>query len=62
LAEITRIVFQVTKAVSKLEGLPVDWKYKHGVLSTLVSLYLSIQDRNSAATLLKEATEWNMKK
>ncbi|XP_023323895.1 signal recognition particle subunit SRP72 isoform X1 [Eurytemora carolleeae] len=53
---------EVTKAVSKLEGLPVDWKYKHGVLSTLVSLYLSIQDRNSAATLLKEATEWNMKK
>lgn len=61
-AQILLTAGEVGKAVAKLETLPTDWKYRHGVLSTLVSLYLALEDRKAAANLLKGATEWNMNK
>eukprot|EP00088_Acartia_fossae_P008823 TRINITY_DN1423_c0_g1_i10.p1 TRINITY_DN1423_c0_g1~~TRINITY_DN1423_c0_g1_i10.p1 ORF type:complete len:657 (-),score=254.81 TRINITY_DN1423_c0_g1_i10:205-2175(-) len=52
---------EVKSALSHLEGLPDTWKYRHGVLSALVSLYLALDDRPKAAAALKKATEWNLK-
>jgi len=61
-AQILLNAGHVPEAVAKLVTLPDEWRYKHGVLSTLVSLYLALGDRPAAAALLKQAAEWNMKK
>merc|ERR1719187_3231931 len=52
---------EVKAATEKLASLPVDWRNRHGVLSTLVSLHLALDDRPAAANLLKQATQLNMK-
>lgn len=50
---------EVRRTVEILLSLPPDWKYRVGLLSTLVSLHLALDDRAGAATLLKSAVEWN---
>jgi len=52
---------ELEAATAKLSSLPVEWRNRHGVLSTLVSLHLAREDRPAAAKLLKEVTEYNMK-
>ena len=47
------------EAVQLLCQLPDSWKYRVGVLSSLVCLYLARDDRQAAAALLKAAVEWN---
>jgi len=56
-AQILLTAGQVDQALAKLEALPKDWRFRHGVLSSLVSLYLHTDNRNKAAQLLKSATE-----
>jgi len=60
-AQILLNAGEVELAVGKLEGLPDSWRYRHGVLSTLVSLYLALNKRPAAADILKKASEWNLK-
>ena len=50
------------EAVKMLDKLPDSWKYRVGVLSSLVCLYLGRDDRKAAAALLKAAVEWNRSK
>lgn len=50
---------QVEQALTQLTSLPPDWRYRVGVLSTLVCLYLAKEDRPAAASVLKAAVEWN---
>ncbi len=45
----------VTSALKILEALPNDLKFRTGILSTMVSLYLAADQRPLAAKLLKEA-------
>jgi len=49
------------KAIQLLSKLPDSWKYRVGVLSSLVCLYLGRDDRPAVAALLKAAVEWNKK-
>merc|ERR1712083_516297 len=49
------------KAIETLTTIAPDWKYRVGVLSTLVTLYLAKDNRQGAAELLKDAVEWNKK-
>jgi len=60
-AQILLTAGEVEAGLARLESLPDSWKYRHGVLSALVSLYLALEDRPSAASILKKATEWNLK-
>jgi len=60
-AQILLSAGEVEAGLARLESLPEDWKYRHGVLSALVSLYLALDDRPAAANILKKATEWNLK-
>ncbi len=53
---------KVELALKKLESLPADWKFRHGVLSALVTLYLALDNRTAAAELLKQASERNLKR
>ena len=48
---------QVSNAIDILEKLPQNTKFRTGVLSMLVSLYLANDQRAKAATLLKNAME-----
>ena len=50
------------QAVQLLAQLPDSWKYRVGVLSSLVCLYLGRDDRAAAAQLLKAAVEWNRRR
>jgi len=52
---------QVEQATDTLTRIAPDWKYRVGVLSTLVTLYLAKDNRKGAAELLKDAVEWNKK-
>jgi len=52
---------QVDQATTTLAKIDPDWKYRVGVLSTLVTLYLAKDNRKAAAELLKAAVEWNKK-
>eukprot|EP00092_Neocalanus_flemingeri_P002840 GFUD01003038.1.p1 GENE.GFUD01003038.1~~GFUD01003038.1.p1 ORF type:complete len:670 (+),score=255.64 GFUD01003038.1:44-2053(+) len=52
---------QLAEATDTLSQLTPDWKYRVGVLSTLVCLHLAMDDRQAAAELLKAAVEWNKK-
>jgi len=52
---------QVEQATDTLTRIAPDWKYRVGVLSTLVTLYLAKDNRKGAAELLKAAVEWNKK-
>jgi len=52
---------EVEKAIETLTTIAPDWKYRVGVLSTLVTLYLAKDNRQGAAELLKDAVEWNKK-
>ncbi|TRY68710.1 hypothetical protein TCAL_06202 [Tigriopus californicus] len=52
---------QVREAVDLLNQLPKADKYRTGILSTMVTLYLALEDRKSAAQLLKEAVAFNSK-
>ena len=45
-----------------LAKLPDAWKYRVGVLSSLVCLYLGRDNRDAVAGLLKDAVEWNKKR
>jgi len=49
------------RAVALLGTLPPDWKYRVGVLSSLVCLHLGKDDKQAAADLLKSAVDWNKK-
>jgi len=49
------------QAVKLLAKLPDAWKYRVGVLSSLVCLYLGRDNREAVAGLLKNAVEWNKK-
>merc|ERR1719219_2785541 len=49
------------RAVALLGTLPPDWKYRVGVLSSLVCLHLAKADKQAAADLLKSAVDWNKK-
>jgi len=50
------------QAVKLLAKLPDAWKYRVGVLSSLVCLYLGRDNRDAVAGLLKDAVEWNKKR
>merc|ERR1719244_1304180 len=52
---------EVEKAIETLTTIAPDWKYRVGVLSTLVTLYLAKDNRQGAAELLKDAVERNKK-
>jgi len=52
---------EVEEATKILSKLPYEWQYRVGVLSTLVTLHLALDDRKAAAELLKAAVEWNKK-
>jgi len=52
---------EVEEASKILSRLPYEWQYRVGVLSTLVTLHLALDDRKAAAELLKAAVEWNNK-
>jgi len=52
---------RVSQATEALARLVPEWKYRVGLLSTLVSLYLALDNRKAAAELLKSAVEWNKK-
>ena len=58
-AQVLLTAGQRDQAVKLLCQLPDQWKYRVGVLSSLVCLYLARDDRQSAAQLLKSAVEWN---
>ena len=49
------------RAVALLGDLPPDWKFRVGVLSSLVCLHLAKDDKKAAADLLKSAVDWNKK-
>ena len=49
------------RAVALLGKLPPDWKFRVGVLSSLVCLHLAKDDKKAAADLLKSAVDWNKK-
>ena len=51
----------VPKSVEILEQLPSTLKYRTGLLSTMVSLYLAADQRSKAAKLLKEAVSTGQK-
>jgi len=50
---------QLDQAAATLAKLAPEWKYRVGVLSTLVCLHLAMDNRKAAAELLKAAVEWN---
>ena len=50
------------QAIKLLAKLPDAWKYRVGVLSSLVCLYLGRDNRSAVAGLLKDAVEWNKKR
>jgi len=50
---------ELESATSTLGSLPSDWKFRVGVLSSLVTLLLAQDNRAQAAALLKAAVEWN---
>ena len=58
-AHILLAAGQVEQALTQLTSLPPDWRYRVGILSTLVCLYLAKEDRPAAASVLKAAVEWN---
>jgi len=58
-AHILLAAGQVEHALTQLTSLPPDWRYRVGILSTLVCLYLAKEDRPAAASVLKAAVEWN---
>jgi len=60
-AQILLSAGELAAALEKLQSLPTEWRFKHGVLSTMVSLQLALDNRPAAANLLKTATEWNVK-
>jgi len=60
-AQILLNAGEVELALKKLESLPADWTFRHGVLSALVTLYLALDNRTAAAELLKQASERNLK-
>merc|ERR1719411_1683537 len=49
------------RAVALLGNLPPDWKFRVGVLSSLVCLHLAKDDKKPTADLLKSAVDWNKK-
>merc|ERR1712113_820280 len=51
----------VPGAIKILEKLPTSLKYRTGLLSTMVSLYLAADERAKAAKLLKEAVSTSQK-
>jgi len=52
---------EVDEATATLAKLSPEWKFRVGVLSTLVTLYLAKDNKQMAAELLKAAVEWNKK-
>jgi len=52
---------ETDRAVELLGTLPPDWRYRVGILSSLVCLHLVKDDRKAAADLLKSAVDWNKK-
>ena len=60
-AHILLAAGQAGRAVELLGGLPPDWKFRVGVLSSLVCLHLAKDDKKAVAELLKSAVDWNKK-
>merc|ERR1719187_832075 len=54
-AHILLTAGEVSAAGKMLEQLPPEWTFRTGVLSTLVTLYRALEDRESAARMLKSA-------
>lgn len=52
---------EVPNAIKELEKLPKNSKFRTGILSTMVSLYLANDERPKAANLLKEAVSSSKK-
>ncbi|XP_047502652.1 LOW QUALITY PROTEIN: signal recognition particle subunit SRP72-like [Penaeus chinensis] len=44
-----------------LKSLDEKNRYRQGIVSALVSLYLSLEDRDGASTILREAVDWHKK-
>merc|ERR1712013_242242 len=61
--EMAKLRNEMEEAAQTAEGIlnQTIWKYRVGVLSTLVTLYLAKDNRQGAAELLKDAVEWNKK-
>lgn len=51
----------VQQAVEIFSGLSDEDKFRPGILSAMVTLYLALEDRNSAAKLLRSAVDFNKK-
>lgn len=53
---------EVAAGAEMLARLPEEWKFRTGVLSTLVTLQLALENREAAAQVLKSAVVWSKKK
>merc|ERR1719369_1069576 len=60
-AQILLTAGEVAAAAQQLEQLPPEWRFRTGMVSTLVTLQLALENREAAARLLKSAVEWNKK-
>lgn len=56
-------IFQSDKrgACEVLKSLDEKNRYRQGIVSALVSLYLSLEDRDGASTILRQAVDWHKK-
>merc|ERR1740129_1706832 len=53
---------EVAAGAEMLDKLPEEWKVRTGILSTLVTLQLALENREAAAQVLKSAVVWSKKK
>jgi len=53
---------EVAAGAEMLDQLPEEWKVRTGILSTLVTLQLALENREAAAQVLKSAVVWSKKK
>uniref|UniRef100_A0A8D8W6P3 Signal recognition particle subunit SRP72 n=1 Tax=Cacopsylla melanoneura TaxID=428564 RepID=A0A8D8W6P3_9HEMI len=51
----------IKSALSSLEGLSGENKFRPGIVSALVSLYLASQDRDRASKILEQTVDWYRK-